>query len=240
MKVVVVIPTYNEALNLPELVRGLMGQDIPGLEILIVDDNSPDGTGQLAQEIGQQYPGRIEVVHRSGKLGLGSAYILGFNRALQKGADHIIEMDADLSHPPECLPVFLEKCRDADVVAGSRYVPGGKADPSWGLLRRLLSRGGGLYARRVLGLKVKDPTSGYKCFRRKALERLSIDRIKSEGFAFQIEMAYICQKSNLRVVEVPIFFRDRTKGRSKLSSGIVLEALWRVWEIKGRYRSVSP
>ena len=230
----VVIPTYNEVGNLPELLRQIMAQPLPGVEVLIVDDNSPDGTAQEAERQAERYGGRVHVLRRPGRMGLGTAYVEGFRWALDHGADYVAEMDADLSHGPEYLPALVSAMGDHDVAVGSRWTAGGGADRGWGLGRRALSRGGSLFARLVLGLKVKDATTGFKCFRREALQALDLGGVKSQGFAFQVEMAYACQRKGLRVVEVPIRFRTRARGRSKLSARIILEALWRVVAIRFR------
>ncbi len=234
MKTVVVMPTYNEAQNLPSIVSELLSLGLEDLEIVIVDDNSPDGTGEIADALAKQYPGRVHVIHRPRKMGLGTAYKDGFRYALRNGASLIVEMDADFSHSPSYLPQMIEKAKEYDVVVGSRYVPGGGVDEHWGLWRKFLSRFGNLYARLVTGLKVKDATAGYKVFRRHVLENIDLDRIQSDGYAFQIEMAYACQQAGYRVYEVPIYFEDRAIGRSKMNLGIVLEAIWRVWQLRFR------
>ena len=226
--VVVVVPTYNEAQNLPSLTARLMALPIPSLHLLVVDDNSPDGTGELAQGMARQYPGRVSVLHRSGRLGLGSSYTAGFRQALSLGADVVVQMDADLSHAPEDAVPMIQALENADIVVGSRYTRGGGVDASWGLRRRLLSRFGNLYARRIGGLKARDVTSGFKAYRREVLETLDLDRTRCRGFAFQAEVAYLCQRSRFRVVEHPILFLDRVRGESKMSLGIVFEALWRL------------
>ncbi len=232
----VVVPTYNEAENLPNLLKALYSLEIPDLRVLIVDDNSPDGTGQLAEQLAREdYSGRLEVIHREGKLGLGSAYVTGFKHALTRGASYIVEMDADFSHDPKVLKKFMAAIKDADVTVGSRYTAGGSIDESWKLIRRVVSKGGSIYAGLVLGLKVKDATAGFKMFRAEALRLLPLDSVRSNGYAFQVEMAYLCQKRGLRVVEVPIHFNDRTLGKSKMSPNIAIEAAWRVWQIKFRY-----
>lgn len=234
--VMVVVPTYNEAENLPNLLSALYGLGIENLHVLIVDDNSPDGTGDLAEKLAQElYNGRLEILHREGKLGLGSAYVTGFKHALTRGADYVVEMDADFSHDPQVLKRFITAVKEADVVVGSRYTMGGSIDERWKLIRRVVSKGGSIYARAILGLKVKDTTAGFKMFRAEALRCLPLDRLKSNGYAFQVEMAYLCQKRGMRVVEVPIHFNDRTVGKSKMSPDIAIEAAWRVWQIKFRY-----
>ncbi|MEE9285953.1 MAG: polyprenol monophosphomannose synthase [Dehalococcoidia bacterium] len=233
-RVLVVIPTYNEAENLPELLRRLMALDLPGLEVLLVDDSSPDGTADLAERLSADYGGRVRVLRRPAKMGLGTAYVAGFAEALRAGADLVVEMDADLSHAPEYIPEMVNRMDRYDVVVGSRWTAGGGADPGWGLGRRLLSRGGSLFARLVLRLRVADTTTGFKCFRRQALEQLDLAKIKSQGFAFQVEMAHACQRRGHRVTEIPIRFADRVRGESKMSLRIVLEALWRVLAIRFR------
>ncbi len=231
-KVTVVVPTYNERENLPELAERLFRLPVPGLTLLVVDDNSPDGTGPLAEELGKQRPGRIDVLHRAGKLGLATAYLQGFQRALERGAEAVVQMDCDLSHRPEEIPAMLGKLQDADVVVGSRYVRGGSADPSWGLSRRMLSRFGNVYARVVLGLRPRDVTSGFKAYRREALERLDLRELRCKGFAFQAEIAYRCKLAGLRVTEHPIVFTDRSRGASKMSKAIIVEALVKLPQLR--------
>lgn len=233
-KSIVVLPTYNEAENLPQIVEEIFSLGIEGLEIIVVDDNSPDGTGQIAEELASRHPGRLQVIHRQGKLGFGSACLQGFEEALAQGADYVVEMDADLSHSPSYIPLFLEKMRSCDLVIGSRYVDEGGMDERWSIWRRFLSRGGNLYARLVTGLSVRDATSGFRCYRQEVLEDLP--PIDSNGYAFQIEMAYLCQKRGYRLCELPIYFEDRTLGRSKMSLAIILEAFWRVWQMRWRQR----
>lgn len=240
MKSMVVMPTYNEADNLVQIVAELMTLDLGGLEILIIDDNSPDGTGQIGDELAAQYADRLHVIHRQGKMGLGTAYVTGFRRALESGADYIVQMDADFSHSPSYIPTFLEAMRDCDLVVGSRYVADGGVDEQWSPWRRFLSWGGNAYARLVTGLRIRDATGGFRCFRQEALRELDLDRISSEGYAFQIEVAYACQKSGLRLCEIPIYFEDRSMGLSKMSSRIILEAMWRVWQMRWRYRDLQP
>lgn len=236
-RMIVVLPTYNERENLPIMVETLLGLGIPGLEVLVVDDNSPDGTGSLAEQLRQDYAGRlsIHVAHRSQKLGLGPAYIDGFGRALALGADYIVEMDADFQHDPQILREFRRWIEEYDIVVGSRYIPGGSVEDRWSIIRKILSRGGSIYARLILGLRIHDPTGGFKCFRASALRQLDLGRIRSSGYTFQIEMSYACQRAGLRVKEIPIRFVDRERGTSKMSTKIALEATWRVWQIKRRY-----
>ncbi len=240
MKTVVIMPTYNEADNLVQIVAELMTLDVEGLEILIIDDNSPDGTGEIADGLASQYANRVHVIHRQGKMGLGTAYVTGFHRALESDADYIVQMDADFSHSPSYIPTFLDAMSDCDLVVGSRYVAGGGVDERWSPWRRFLSWGGNAYARLVTGLRINDATGGFRCFRHQALRELDLDRISSEGYAFQIEVAYACQKTGLRLCEIPIYFEDRSMGLSKMSSRIILEAMWRVWQMRWHYRDVQP
>ncbi|MSQ24999.1 MAG: polyprenol monophosphomannose synthase [Dehalococcoidia bacterium] len=233
-RVTIVIPTYNEAGNIPALVQRLMALGIPGLHLLLVDDSSPDGTADVAERLAPQYGGRIAVLRRPGKMGLGTAYIAGFTRALAEGADYIVEMDADLSHSPEDVPRLLAEMATHDVAVGSRWVKGGGVGKDWGLLRRFVSRGGSQYARLVLGLRVKDVTTGFKCFRRESLAGVDLSRIKSQGFAFQVEVAWACQRRGYRMAEIPILFSKRSHGTSKMSVRIFREALWRVPAIRLR------
>ncbi|MDW8100872.1 MAG: polyprenol monophosphomannose synthase [Anaerolineae bacterium] len=236
----VVIPTYNEADNLPALTRELFGLGLPDLQILIVDDASPDGTGELAEGLRAAYPGRFHVIHRPGKLGLGTAYITGFRYALDRGAVAIVQMDADFSHSPTYVPILLSHLDQYDVVVGSRYVPGGRLDERWGWWRYLLSWwANSVYTRLILGIQVRDATAGFKAWRRQALEGIDLNRVRSNGYVFQVEMAYVAEKLGYRVLEVPIYFEDRRIGKSKMSVPIKLEAAWRVWELRRRYRHLS-
>jgi dolichol-phosphate mannosyltransferase len=225
----VVLPTYDERENLPAIVPAILAAS-PEVDVLVVDDDSPDGTGRLADELAAREP-RVRVLHRARKEGLGRAYLAGFEVALRAGYGRILEMDADFSHEPERLPALLAASRDADVVLGSRYVPGG-GTRNWGLGRRLLSRGGSVYARTILGVRVHDLTGGFKCFRREVLERIDLPTVTSAGYAFQIELTWRALRAGFRVVEVPIVFADRRVGQSKMSRAIVLEALWKVWLIR--------
>ncbi|MEE8442327.1 MAG: polyprenol monophosphomannose synthase [Dehalococcoidia bacterium] len=232
MKTLVVVPTYNEAGNLPHLVERLFSLGIPDLELLVVDDNSPDGTAAIAEGLEAAHPQQIHVLSRAAKEGLGPAYIAGYKEALRLGADVVIQMDADLSHPPEYIPDFLESMGNADVVVGSRYVPGGGAAGEWGLLRRAISRWGDLYVRWAMGLHLRDTKSGFKGFRREVLEQLALDSLTSKGFIFQAEVAFRCQKMGFRIKEVPFIFQERGAGRSKMSLSIMGEALWRSFRIR--------
>ena len=237
VRTMVVLPTYNEADNLPDMVAALLSLGMDGLSILVVDDNSPDGTGELAEQLKARYPESVDVIHRPGKMGLGTAYITGFRYALEHGAERIVQMDADFSHDPACLPVFMRLMDEHgyDVVIGSRYVPGGKLDAEWGWWRRFLSGFGNRYAALITGLRLRDVTAGFKCFAREALAGLDLDRIASNGYAFQIEVNYACHRAGYRMHEEPITFEDRVLGRSKMSSKIILEAMWRVWQMRWRY-----
>jgi dolichol-phosphate mannosyltransferase len=236
----VVVPTYNEVANLPSLVEALLQLSLPGLQLLIVDDASPDGTGRLADGLAAQLPGRLSVLHRTGKLGLGSAYLAGFRHALAAGSQAIAQMDADFSHSPSYLPAFLERLESADAVFGSRYVPGGKLDERWGLGRVFLSKFGNNYARILLGLKVRDATGGFRLWRSAVLQAMPLDRIRSEGYVFQVEMAYLAQRLGFAITELPIYFEDRRIGQSKMSLRIQIEAALRVWLLPIVYRSLRP
>ncbi|MGZ6142795.1 MAG: polyprenol monophosphomannose synthase [Myxococcales bacterium] len=226
----VILPTYNERENLPEIVPAILAA-APEADILVVDDNSPDGTGALADALASQHAGRVRVLHRERKEGLGRAYLAGFADALARGYGRVVEMDADFSHDPRRLPALLEASRDADLVLGSRYVEGG-GTVNWGLGRRLLSKGGSLYARTILGLSIRDLTGGFKCFRREVLEGIDLATVRSSGYAFQIELTYRAVRRGFTVREIPIVFADRRVGKSKMSRGIVAEALWMVWKIR--------
>ena len=232
MKTVVVLPTYNEAQNLLRMIDALLHLEVIGLEVLIIDDGSPDGTGNLAEDLAKKYTGRIHVMHRQGKQGLGSAYRAGFDWALRNGADYVVQMDCDFSHPVEKVPEMVSLAGQNEVVIGSRYVPGGSVDKRWSFKRKALSSLGNKYARIITGLKVKDVTGGFKCWSRRALEGLPLDRIGAGGFTFQVEMNYISRIKGYRMVEVPIVFAERECGESKMSMGIILEGLWRVWQMR--------
>ena len=227
MKAVVCLPTYNERENLERMVRAL-GDVLPeDGRVLVIDDNSPDGTGQLADELAAEL-GFVDVLHRAQKEGLGPAYLAGFKQALASGAELVLEMDCDFSHTPADVVRLIAAAESADLVLGSRYIEGGGVDGSWGLARRIVSRGGSLYASIVLGLRVRDLTGGFKCFRRAVLEAIDLDRVGSRGYAFQIELTYRAVRAGFSVVEVPIRFVDRDAGTSKMSRSIVAEAIWKV------------
>ena len=226
----IVVPTYNERENVREAAERLLAA-LPGADVLFVDDNSPDGTGDLLDQLAAAEP-RIHVIHRAGKLGLGTAYIEGFRWGLARDYAYLLEMDADGSHDPKYLPQMLALAEDgADVVVGSRYVPGGGTQ-NWGFGRKLISRGGSLYARTILGVDVRDVTAGFVCWRRAALEAIDLAAITSNGYSFQIEMKYRALRRGLRVVETPIVFVDRRVGQSKMSRAIFIEALLKVWALR--------
>ncbi len=224
----VVVPTYNEAENLPELAGRLFALDLEDIRLCIVDDGSPDGTADVARELSTEYDGRIEVISRNGKQGLGTAYTTGFARALAEDVDYVVQMDADLSHVPEEIPVMLGRLGRFDVAVGSRYTRGGGLDPEWSAKRRMLSAFGNHLIRTVTGVRVKDVTSGFKAYRSSALRSLDLSKIRCIGFGFQAEIAHYCQKSGLEVTEHPITFMERTRGESKMSVRIVAEAIWRL------------
>jgi dolichol-phosphate mannosyltransferase len=226
----VCIPTYNERDNVESIVRAVLEAD-SRVDVLVVDDGSPDGTGELADALARSTP-RVKVLHREGKAGLGKAYLAAFRWALERDYRWILEMDADWSHHPRYLPTLLDRASsDADLVLGSRWVPGG-GTLNWGLGRQLISRGGSLYARWILGLGIRDLTGGFKCFRAEVLRAIDLDTVNSTGYAFQIELTYRALRRGFRVVEVPIVFEDRRVGQSKMSRAIVFEALAMVWKIK--------
>jgi dolichol-phosphate mannosyltransferase len=229
-RALVIVPTYNERFNIARLIPAILAQD-PSLEILVVDDASPDGTGAIVDGIATNNP-RVHVIHREGKLGLGTAYIVGFRWALERKYDLVFEMDADFSHNPERLPEFLEAIRECDVVLGSRYQDGHVNVVNWPMSRLFLSYAANIYARFVTGLPIFDTTGGFKCFRRNVLELIDLNSVKSNGYAFQIEMSYRAWKRGFRLLEIPIIFVDRTEGVSKMSKKIVREAIWMVWRLR--------
>lgn len=233
-RAVVCLPTYDERENLEPMVRALGDVlDTSRDRVLVIDDNSPDGTGELAERLAQELSW-VSVLHRPGKQGLGPAYIAGFRHALRQGAELVLEIDCDFSHDPNDVPRLIAACeRGADLALGSRYVPGG-GTVNWGLARRVISAGGSLYARTLLGVDIRDLTGGFKCFRRAVLEEIDLDAVAARGYAFQIEMTYRALKAGFTVVEVPITFADRTVGGSKMSRSIVAEAVWRVPALRWR------
>ncbi len=237
MKTLIIIPTYNEIDNLRPLVEEIFSY-APETDLLVVDDNSPDGTGELADKIHIENP-RVNVLHRPGKQGLGTAYIAGFKYAIEHNYDAAFEMDADFSHDPRYLPDFLKAIENADLVIGSRYIPGGDT-PNWSFLRRLISGGGNIFARFMLGIPVHDCTAGYRCYRRQVLESIDLDTIQSQGYAFQVELAYRVMKQGFKIVETPIVFMDRRVGKSKMSRKIVIEGFTYVLEARFSKQSGRP
>lgn len=239
MQITVVIPTYNEAENLPRLASALFVLPLD-LRLLIVDDASPDGTGRLAEELSEQYGGRLSVIHRPGKLGLRSAYLQGFECALNEGAQAVAQMDADFSHDPQSLPKMAARLSDCDLVLGSRYVPGGSVDARWPWWRKKLSAFGNFYARTILGIPLHDMTTGYRLWRREALLNMPLERIRSNGYVFLVEMAYLAHCLGYHIGEIPIYFADRRWGQSKMSFRIQVEAALRVWQLRWNYRDLKP
>jgi dolichol-phosphate mannosyltransferase len=232
----VIIPTYNEAENLPRLVSALFDLPLENLSLLVVDDNSPDGTGELAEMLAFEHPGCISVIHRPAKAGLGTAYISGFQYALKFGATAIAQMDADFSHPPEKLVELVQALQTCDVALGSRYVPGGSVDERWPLWRKGLSAFGNFYARTILGIPVRDATGGFRLWRRQALLGMPLELVRSNGYAFQVETIYLAHLMGFTYKEVPIYFADRRWGQSKMSFRIQREAAIRVWQMRFRYQ----
>ena len=226
----VIIPTYNERENVSRIISAVLSQD-PSIDVLVVDDGSPDGTGAIVDGLAAANP-RVHALHRSGKLGLGTAYVAGFKWALERDYEFIFEMDADFSHSPDKLPAFLEAIKTADLVLGSRYQNGQINVVNWPMSRLFLSYSANIYARHVTGLQVFDATGGFKCFRRRVLEAIDLSDVKSNGYAFQIEMTFRAWKKGFRIVEIPIVFVDRTEGSSKMSKRIVREAVWMVWRLR--------
>ncbi len=239
MKITMVIPTYNEKENLPKLVADVLSLPLEDIHILFVDDNSPDGTGQLAEELGQKYPGKISVLHRAGKQGLGTAYLQGFAKAIAEGADAVGQMDADFSHPIDKIPVMIQALEKVDAVIGSRYVPGAGLDVHWPLWRKWLSGFGNAYARTILGLKIRDVTGGFKIWKRATLQGMPLQRIKSNGYVFQVEMNYIATRLGYRFTEIPIYFQERTMGKSKMNFSIQIEAALRTLALPGTYKDLK-
>lgn len=237
MKTLIIIPTYNELDNLRPLLSEIFTY-APTSDILIVDDNSPDGTGARADEIAEEDT-RVHVLHRAGKLGLGTAYIAGFKYAIANNYDAAFEMDADFSHDPRYLPDFLKAIESADLVIGSRYIPGGDT-PNWSFLRRFISGGGNIFARTVLGLPIHDCTAGYRCYRREVLERLDLDAIRAQGYAFQVELVYRVLQQGFNIVEIPIIFMDRRVGKSKMSRTIFVEGFLSVLRMRFGTQNAAP
>jgi dolichol-phosphate mannosyltransferase len=237
MPITIVLPTYNEAENLPKLVSALLSLPLD-LSVLVVDDHSPDGTGELADELSHHYPGKVSVLHRLGKQGLRSAYIEGFQKAFETGADTVVQMDADFSHDPAVLTEMARRIASCDVVIGSRYVKGGSLDERWPAWRKLLSAFGNFYARTILSFPLRDVTTGYRMWRREVLQNMPLDRIRSNGYIFLVEMAYVAYLMNCKIREVPIHFADRRWGKSKMSVRIQLEAAVRIWDVWWHYRDL--
>ncbi|NIM50820.1 MAG: glycosyltransferase [Gemmatimonadales bacterium] len=229
-RALVIVPTYNEAANLPQIVPRILEQD-DRIDVLVVDDNSPDGTGQVADDLARQNP-RVRVLHREGKLGLGTAYITGFRWALERDYEYVFEMDADNSHDARHLPEFLEAAQEADLVLGSRYLNGRVTVVNWPMPRLLLSYFANIYARVVTGHRICDSTGGFKCFRRRVLEAIDLSAVHSNGYSFQIEMSFRAWRKGFRIREIPIVFVDRIEGSSKMSGSIVREAIWMVWRLR--------
>ncbi|MCU0644082.1 MAG: polyprenol monophosphomannose synthase [bacterium] len=230
MKAIVVIPTYNEAQNIEQIIDRILFQGIRGLDILVVDDNSPDGTGKIVEKISHDEP-NVHLLKRPGKTGLGTAYVAGFKYALERDYDYIFEMDADFSHDPDEIPNFLEAIKTCDLVIGSRYKCGVNVI-NWPLTRLVLSVGANKYTQVITGLPIKDCTGGFKCFRREVLEAINLDEVDSDGYSFQIEMNFKAWKKGFKICEIPIVFSDREAGSSKMSKKIIREAIWMVWRLK--------
>jgi len=237
VKITIVLPTYNEAENLPKLVPALFSLPLD-LGLLVVDDNSPDGTGQIAENLSKEYEGRIHILHRAGKLGLKSAYLEGFEKAFETGADAVVQMDADFSHDPAVLVEMARRIESCDVVIGSRYVKGGSLAKRWPLWRKALSTFGNTYARTILGFPLHDVTTGFRMWRREALRGMPLNRIRSSGYIFLVEMAYVAFLMGYDIAEVPIHFSDRRWGKSKMSLKIQMEAAMRVWDVRWHYRDL--
>lgn len=243
LKVIIVLPTYNERENISRIVPALFALGLPDFQLLVVDDNSPDGTGKLVDELAASaaYAGRLQALHRARKQGLGPAYIEGFKRALALGADLVIQMDADLSHQPKYIPQLLARAGDSDIVIGSRYARGGSVDESWGPLRKLLSWWANrLYTPGILRLPIRDTTGGFRVYRRGCLIGLDLDKIEANGYVFMVELAYVAHRLGYSIAEIPIHFPDRQHGRSKMSPRVAGEAALRVWQILWRHRGLTP
>lgn len=248
-RITIVIPTYNEADNLPDMAQALFALGFKQLQLLVVDDNSPDGTGDIAEQLVHEYGytdksqqrARVHVIRRPDKSGLGTAYVAGMRRALDDGAKYIVQMDADFSHSPHYIPQMLDvlTATDADLVVGSRYVPGGSLDEGWAGWRRFVSWFANFYSRLILGLRIRDMTAGFKLWRREALLDIEIETIRSNGYSFQVEMACVCERLGYHIIELPIHFEDRRIGQSKMDIPIKIESGWRTWQIAWRYRNLS-
>jgi dolichol-phosphate mannosyltransferase len=237
MRITIILPTYNEAENLPKLVSALLSLPLD-VSVLVVDDHSPDGTGAIADQLSDRHPGKVSVLHRAGKLGLRSAYMEGFQKAFDLGAEAVVQMDADFSHDPDVLPEMARRITSCDVVIGSRYVKGGSLDERWPVWRKLLSAFGNFYARTILNFPLRDVTTGYRMWRREVLQNMPLQRIRSNGYIFLVEMAYMAYLLKYKVSEVPIHFADRRWGKSKMSLKIQLEAAVRIWDVWWHYRDL--
>lgn len=239
MKTTIIIPTYNEAENIKKLIPILLDLPVDDLHILIVDDNSQDGTGEIADQFAS-VKDHVKVLHRAGKLGLGTAYIQGFQIALDADSEAVIQMDADFSHPPQKIPQLIEQIANYDIVIGSRYVNGGNVDTEWAAWRKALSAFGNFYARTILGLKTKDITGGFRIFRAETLRSMPIQHVRSNGYIYQVEMTYIASKMGFSIGEIPIYFAEREWGDSKMSFKIQIEAALRTWKLLWDYRKLKP
>lgn len=235
MKITIIIPTYNEAENLPLLFSALFSQPLTDLNILVVDDNSPDGTGRVADELALKYQGRVSVMHRAGKMGLRTAYLDGFKRAIADGADAVGQMDADFSHDPRKIVELANSLETADVALGSRYIKGGSVDEQWPIWRKWLSAFGNFYARTILDMTLRDITTGYRFWRRETILGMPLERIQSNGYIFLVEMAYMAYSLEYKFAQIPIHFADRRWGKSKMSFRIQMEAAVRVWQVKANF-----
>ncbi len=238
MKITIIVPTYNEAENLPKIVSTLFALPVPNLNLLVVDDNSPDGTGQIADDLCKKMNGCMDVIHRPGKMGLGTAYITGFRHAMEHGAQAIGQMDADFSHPLEKIVELAKAIETDDIIIGSRYTKGGSLDENWPLWRKGLSAWGNFYARTILNMPIRDCTGGFRLWRREVLEGMPLNRIRSNGYVFQVETAYVAHKLGYTFKEIPIYFADRRWGKSKMNFRIQVEAALRVWQLPPAYRDL--
>lgn len=242
LKVMVVLPTYNEKDNLPKMVQALFALEIPNFHLLIVDDSSPDGTGDIADNLSklEHYQGKIFVLHRAEKQGLGPAYKAGFKRAIELGAERIIQMDADFSHQPKYIPELLKMAQNHDIVVGSRYIKGGSVDEKWGPIRKLLSWWANrIYTPTILNIPVSDATGGFRIYHRDVMIGMDVDQVRASGYVFQVEMIYVAHKLGYKIGEIAIHFPDRVLGTSKMTSSIAFEAALRVWQIKFRHRNLN-
>jgi dolichol-phosphate mannosyltransferase len=240
VKITYIVPTFNEAENLEKIVSVFFSLPVPNLNLIVVDDNSPDGTGTIADALCKQWAPRMEVIHRSGKMGLGTAYITGFRHAIANGADAVGQMDADFSHPLEKIAVLAREIEHYDTVIGSRYVAGGSLDENWPAWRKGLSAFGNYYARTILGLPLRDCTGGFRLIRREVIQKMPLDRIRSNGYVFQVETVYVMHRLGFRFKEIPIYFADRRWGKSKMNFRIQMEAAVRVWQLPPAYRDLQP